>query len=132
MKRLRTLPLLLAFAAFTASALKASPPPPPLPIDQALKIAQDYLQQRGAAGQIQITGLVVEQSSPSVIYWYARWSAPIATGKKKENGLRIDMDGTITRFVDSPDSPSNNADWTGEKPPGQRREGARSIHGGAG
>ena len=131
MKRNRFLLSLLAFATLGASALAGSPLPT-LPIDQALKIAQDYLQQHGVADQIKITGLVVEQSSPKVIYWYAKWSAPIETGKKKENGLRIDMDGSITRFVDSPDSPSNNSTWAGEKPQGQRRMGARDMHGGAG
>jgi hypothetical protein len=130
MIRNRPLLILLAVATLGASALAATPVPT-LPIDQALKIAQDYLQQRGATGQIQIIGLVVEQASPSVYYWYAKWSGSISTGDKKENGLRIDMDGTITRFVNSPDNPSG-ADWVGEKPQGQRKMGARNIHGGAG
>ena len=122
---------LLAVATLGASALAGSPTPT-LPIDQALKIAQDYLQQKGLTGQIQILGLTVEQSSPKVVYWYAKWSAAVEDGKKRENGLRIDMDGTITRFVDSPDSPSSNANWKGEPPQGQRRLGARNIHGGGG
>jgi hypothetical protein len=131
MKRTRFLLALLASAALGMSALAASPAPT-LPIDQALKIAQDYLQQHGATGQVQIVGLTIEHASASVTYWYAKWSAAIEDGKKKENGLRIDMDGTITRFVDSPDSPSSNSNWEGEKPQGQRRMGARNIHGGGG
>ena len=128
MKRTRPLLPILVFFAWTVAAC-AGTPLPTLPIDQALKIAQDYLQQHGVAGQIQITGLVVEQASASVIYWYAKWSVPIENGKKLENGLRIDMGGSETRFVDSPNSPSSST-WVGEKPEGQRRFGSRNIHGG--
>lgn len=130
---MKRFPSFLALLACTALAIssQAATPLPTLPIEQALKIAQDYLQQRGVTGQIQITSLGVEQTSATVIYWYAKWSAPIQNGKKLENGLRIDMDGSVTRFVDSPDSPSSST-WVGEKPQGQRRYGSRDIHGGGG
>jgi len=130
---MKRFPSRLVVLACTALAFPshAAPPVPTLPIEQALKIAQDYLQQQGVTGQIQITSLGIEQPSGNVFYWYAKWSAPIEHGKKLENGLRIDMDGSVTRFVDSPDSPSSST-WVGEKPQGQRRFGARNIHGGGG
>jgi len=131
MKRFRPLLLCLALAALGASAFAADSAPT-LPIDQALKIAQGYLQEKGVAGQVQIVGLTVEHATAKTSYWYAKWSSLIDNGKKRENGLRIDMDGTITRFVEGNDSTITTSDgtvsrWGGEKPSGQRPVGARSM-----
>src|SRR5581483_4235679 len=94
--------------------------PPPLPIDQALKIAQDYLQKHGAT--CAIVGLTVERPTLHSSYWYARWSSPMtADGDRKETGLRIDMDGSLTRIMSAPHG--------GYEPPvGQRPVGARNLH----
>ena len=121
MKSLRLLPLILALAVSSVSALAADNVPA-LPIDQALKIAQDHLQKSGADRAI--VSLVVEQATFRTSYWFAKWSAPIEDGPKKEIGLRIDMDGTVTRFTTgSGTGPSGGH----ELPVGQRPIGARNI-----
>ena len=117
MKNLRLLSLVVALALSTLSVLAADNAPA-LPIDQALKIAQDHLQKGGVDRAI--VGLTLEQATFRSSYWYAKWSAPIEDGPKKEIGLRIDMDGTVTRFVTGPGGGH-------EPPPGQRPIGARSI-----
>jgi hypothetical protein len=117
MKNLRLLPLVVAIALSTFSALAADNVPA-LSIDQALKIAQDHLQKGGADRAV--IGLTLEQATFHSSYWYAKWSSPIDDGPKKEIGLRIDMDGTVTRFVTGPGG--------GHEPPvGQRPVGARSM-----
>jgi hypothetical protein len=120
MKKLRLLPLLAALAVSALSA-SAADAPPALTIDQALKIAQDYLQQHGAAADHQIVGLTLEKATMHSIYWYARWSPSIvAENTRKETGLRIEMDGSITRFVTAPGGGN-------ELPVGQRPQGARNM-----
>lgn len=117
MKSHRLLPLILALAVSSVSA-HAADNVPALPIGQALQIAQEHLQKGGV--ERAIVGLVLEQGTFHSTYWFAKWSAPIDDGPKKEIGLRIDMDGTITRFVTGPGG--------GHEPPvGQRPVGARSI-----
>jgi len=117
MKNLRLLPLVVALALSTITAVAADSTPA-LPIDQALKIAQDHLQKGGVDRAI--VGLVLEQATFKSSYWYAKWSSPIEDGARKEIGLRIDMDGTVTRFVTGPGGGH-------EPPPGQRPVGARSM-----
>lgn len=117
MKICHLLPLCIALAICSVSAVAADKAPA-LPIDQALKIAQDYLQKLGADRAI--VGLTLEQSTFHSAYWYAKWSSPVGDGARKETGLRIDMDGTITRFLTAPGG--------GYEPPvGQRPQGARNI-----
>jgi len=117
MKKLRLLPVLLAVLAFAGSALAADAPT--LPIDQALKIAQDYLAKHGAADH-QVIGLTLEQASLHSTYWYAHWSPAIEDGTRKQTGLRIEMDGSVTLFVTAPGG--------GNEPPvGQRKFGARNM-----
>lgn len=119
MKNLRLLSLVAAVTlssvpAFAADATGIS-------IDQALKIAQNYLQKSGKAADVQIIGLVYEKSSFKEGYWWAKWSHAVAVdGDRKETGLRIDPDGTVTRFVSAPGG-------TFEPPAGQRPIGARSM-----
>lgn len=117
MKSIRLLLLILTLAVSSVSAFAADNVPA-LPIDQALKIAQDHLQKGGIDRAI--VSLVLEQNTLRSTYWYAKWSTPIDDGPKKEIGLRIDMDGTVTRFVTGPGG--------GHEPPvGQRPVGARNI-----
>jgi hypothetical protein len=111
------LSLILALALSSLSAL-ADDKAPSLPIDQALKIAQDHLQKE--APDRSVVGLTLEQATFHSSYWYAKWSSPIDDGPRKEIGLRIDMDGTVTRFVTGPGGGH-------EPPPGQRPVGARSM-----
>jgi hypothetical protein len=121
MKNLRLLPLVVAIALSTSSAFAADTPN--LPIDRALKIAQDYLQKSGTGEKIQIVGLTYEQTSLHAGYWYAKWSHAVQAAddnSRKETGLRIDMDGTVTRFLSAPGGRY-------EPPVGQRPVGARSM-----
>jgi hypothetical protein len=119
MKKLRLFPLVLALMAFAMPAFAADKAPA-LPIDQALKIAQDYLQQHGA-GDHAIVGLTVEQATVGKSYWYAHWTPGIETdGNRKQTGLRIEMDGSVTIFVTAPGGGH-------ELPVGQRPIGARNI-----
>jgi hypothetical protein len=119
MKNLHLLPLTAVLALlFMAAPALADEKPPALPIDQALKIAQDYLQKHGAT--CAIVGLTVERPTLHSSYWYAKWSSPVTDGERKESGLRIDMDGTIARIVSAPHG--------GYEPPvGQRPVGARNM-----
>ncbi|HSI11404.1 MAG TPA: hypothetical protein VK961_05145 [Chthoniobacter sp.] len=120
MKTLRSLALTAVLAVTSLSAFAADKAPN-LPIDQALKIAQDYLQKSGNPSGVQIVGLTYEQASLRSSFWYAKWSSSVdVDGSRKETGLRIDMDGTITRFVTGPGGGH-------EPPPGQRPVGARSM-----
>lgn len=118
MKNLRILPLVAALTLSSVSAFAADAPS--LSIDQALKIAQDYLQKSGSSAKVQIVGLVYERSSLKPGYWWAKWSHAVADGDRKETGLRIDQDGTVTRFVSAPGGAF-------EPPAGQRPVGARSM-----
>ena len=118
MKNFRLLSLVAVFAFATVSAFAADAPT--LPIDQALKIAQDYLQKSGSAAGVQIVGLVYEKSTMRSGYWWAKWSHAVEDGNRKETGLRIEMDGTVTRFVTAPGGAF-------EPPVGQRPVGARSM-----
>lgn len=104
--------VLLTHAAIAADRL------PALSIDQALKLAQDYLQQRGGGGRY-IAGINLEAGTLRAnYYWYVRWSSSIpGEAKKSETGLRIDMDGSLTKLVTAP----------AEVPSGQRPVGARNI-----
>src|ERR1700693_486494 len=98
MKTLRLLPLIIALAFTTLPAIAADDAA--ITIDQALKIAQDYLQKSGADRSI--VGITLERSPLGSGYWWAKWSSVISDGTHKESGLRIDMDGSITRFLAAP------------------------------
>ena len=103
---------LVAFAFTTHAADKA----PALPIEGALKIAQDYL--KGKDGARVIVALTLETATlRGETYWFAKWSAPILGGEKPELGLRIEMNGDLTKIVGGGAVPGV----------GQQRQGARNI-----
>ena len=117
MKTFRLLAMILALAVATLPAVAADTSSS-ITIDQALKIAEDYLQKSGTDRSI--VGITLEKSTLGTSYWWAKWSSSIGDGTRKETGLRIDMDGTLTRFVTAPGGGH-------ELPPGQRPVGARNI-----
>ena len=119
MSTFRLLPLLVALAVATLPVFAADNAPA-ITIDQALKIAQDYLEKSGAAADHQIVGITLERSTVGTSYWWAKWSSAIGYGWRKETGLRIDLDGSLTRFVSAP---SGGYD----RPVGQRPQGARNM-----
>lgn len=98
MKKLRLLCATLALSALTFTA-QAAEKAPALPIEQALKLAQGYLQRN--APKASIVGLTLEKGAllGGKYRWYAKWSAPIRRDGKKEVGLEIAMDGALTRVV---------------------------------
>ena len=115
MKTRRCLLAVLALVAF-AFTTHAVDKAPALPIEGALKIAQDYL--KGKDGVRTIVALTLEHATlRGETYWFAKWSAPILGGDKPELGLRIDMSGELTKVVGGGPVPG----------PGQQRMGARNI-----
>lgn len=121
MKYLRLLALVVTFFApvFPSSAADKSGT---LPIDQALKIAQDYLAQHQATDH-QIISIALEAGAVNAMYWYAHWTPAITDGQKKLLGMRVEMNGSSSLVVTGPSG--------GYDPPvGQRKWGARNLHGG--
>jgi len=89
--------LSLATLVTTASAA------PTLTIEQAIKVANDALKERGLTGQTWITGATLESTSMGgkTQVWVVKWNAPIVIEPtKRETGLEIQMDGTYARYVD--------------------------------
>jgi len=102
---------LVAFA-FPAQAEKAAV----LPIETALKLAQDYL--KGQPNPPTIVALTLDDVTiRGRKIWYARWSAPIFGGDKPQIGLQIEMSGELVKVVTG----------AGEPGPGRRRYGARDM-----
>ncbi len=98
--------------AFPARAEKA----PTLPIDAALKLAQDYL--KGQPNPPAIVALTLEEATlRGRKIWYAKWSQPIFGGPKPEVGLQIEMNGEFVKVVTG----------AGEPGKGQRRYGVRDM-----
>ena len=133
MKRLSLLLVILALGAMSAT-LCASDTAPALNIEAALKIAQDYLKSAAPSDPRFLAALSIER--PTVTgapYWYARWSSPIVGGSKSEIGLRIDMDGTLTKVV-SEGGGGSNVTWGGNGPSvpvpgiGSQKFGVRNMH----
>ena len=98
MKTLRRLLAVLALCA-CAFTTRAAEPAPAMPIGEALKIAQGYLERNGAKPAI--VALTLEKSAllSGTRHWYAKWSAPVLRDGKREIGLEIAMDGALTRIV---------------------------------
>ncbi len=118
------LPALFAALAFVSLAAEAAPPA--LPIDQALKLAQDYLSERGLADAHYIGSLSLESATLTggEIFWLAKWVPSISADGKKESALRINMDGSLVRLTSGGATGSAGAR---SDAPGIRRIGARSI-----
>jgi hypothetical protein len=75
---------------------------PPLPVDQAAKIASDYLKEN-ARTDTWITSITLEQTSMSSgkQIWSVKWNLPVAlSDTKRETGLEISMDGSYARYTE--------------------------------
>lgn len=109
------------FAVVAAALLAAAFPTqaaevPALPIDAALKIAQNYMKEQG--GQRVIVAMTLEQQTlRGKKYWYVKWASPVYGGANPELGLQIEMNGELSKVVSNP----------GEAPKGQRRYGVRDM-----
>ena len=91
--------------ALSASWAVASPGPK-LPVERAAALAQQHLKERGLDDRVFVRALLLETTTVArgQKYWYARWSESVVAGdeQKKEVGLRINMDGSLVRVVESP------------------------------
>jgi hypothetical protein len=94
--------LLTALALTTVSGLLSAHAAPPLSIDKALKIANDYLKENGRTDTA-ITGISLEKTSigGSKTVWTVRWESPVLlSDTKRETGLEIAMDGSYARYTE--------------------------------
>ena len=98
MKRFAALLSLASVLTFAAGAAEN----PPLPIEKALKIANDYIKENKREG-IFIKSISLDPTSFShnQFVWAAMWSAPIVLeGGKRETGVEISADGSLARYVE--------------------------------
>jgi len=96
---MRRILFLLSFSILVANGSAA----PELSIEQAIKVANDTLKERGLTGQTWITGVTLESTAMAgkTQIWVVKWNAPIVIDTaKRETGLEIQMDGTYARYVD--------------------------------
>lgn len=91
---------LLAFAI--AASVTSAQAAPDLPIEKALKIANQYLKESGRSGTA-IVGITLERTSMTGTkqVWAVKWEAPIVLSEtKRETGLEIAMDGSYARYTE--------------------------------
>ena len=94
--------LLTALAIAAAFVTTSAHAAPPLSIDKALKIANEYLKENGRSGTA-ITGITLENTSITggKSVWSVRWGAPVLlSDTKRETGLEIAMDGSYARYTE--------------------------------
>lgn len=94
--------LLTALTLTAAFAFTSAHAAPPLPIDKALKIANEYLKENGR-GDTAITSITLEQTSigGGKSVWAVRWETPVLlSDTKRETGLEIGMDGSTARYTE--------------------------------
>jgi hypothetical protein len=134
-KRFSLLLVMLALGAMPFS-MRAADKAPALDIEGALKIAQNYLKGASPADPRFLSGLSLERPTMTgAPYWYARWSSPIVGAGKAEIGLRIDMDGSLTKVVSEGGGGGSSAKWGGDGSPsvpvpgvGSQKWGVRNMH----
>jgi hypothetical protein len=93
---------LLTALALTVSGLMSAHAAPPLSIEKALKIANEYLKENGRTDTA-ITGISLEKTSigGSKTVWAVRWETPVLlSDTKRETGLEIAMDGSYARYTE--------------------------------
>lgn len=92
---------LLIAACVLAWSCLVQAAPPALPIEKALRLAQDYLQEKGLAAAHHVGGITLEDSTifGGEKFWFARWVPAIRIEQKSEAGVRVNMDGSLVRLV---------------------------------
>jgi hypothetical protein len=93
---MKTLALTLIFATTALAG-------PSLPIEKAVKIAQDWLKDAGQKDSNFIAAVSLDPTAltRSEFVWAVRWNTPIQLEEtKRETGIEIAMDGTVARYVD--------------------------------
>ena len=100
---MRRLILLAATALIAGTSSMVAAPGPQLPLTQAARLAQEHLKERGLDNRVFISALMLESTAVARgrQYWYARWSQEVKADEKTEVGLRINMDGSLVRVLES-------------------------------
>jgi hypothetical protein len=94
--------LLTALALTAAFGFTVAHAAPPLSIDKALKIANEYLKENGRSDTA-ITSITLTQTSITGgnVVWAIRWETPVLlSDTKRETGLEIGMDGSTARYTE--------------------------------
>ena len=76
---------------------------PALPIEKAVKIANEWLKDAGQKDANFIAAISLDPTAltRSEYIWAVRWNTPIQLDdSKRETGIEIAMDGTVARYVD--------------------------------
>jgi len=99
--------LLTLVAALVLSVNGSFAATPPVDAMKAAKIATDYLNSLGGSERF-ITSVTLDRGAmiSGKQSWMVRWSKSIDDGLDKEIGLRVKMDGSIARVVESKASKS--------------------------
>jgi hypothetical protein len=78
--------------------------PPSVTAQDAARLADEYLKERGLLASTYIQSITIEQAAllKPDRHWLVKWDAPIAVEgmRKKEIGLKITFEGKVTRLVD--------------------------------
>src|SRR6266511_558394 len=93
---------LTALALTTVFGLMSAQAAPPLSIDKALKIANEYLKENGRTDTA-IAGINLEKTSlgGGKTVWTIRWETPVLlSDTKRETGLEMAMDGSYARYTE--------------------------------
>ena len=89
---------LASMATFSCMAADA----PAIGVEKAAKIGADYLAGQKAGGNY-IVSVTLESTAlvGGTRSWMVRWAAPLRADGNNEIGLRVKMDGSVARVVDS-------------------------------
>jgi hypothetical protein len=127
---------MFVLGTMSATLRAADPGAPAINIEGAMKIAQNYLKGASPSDPRSLVALSLERPSMTgAAYWYARWSAPIVGAGKPEVGLRIDMDGSLTKVIsEGGGGGSARTTWGASGPSvpvpgvGSQKFGVRNMH----
>jgi hypothetical protein len=104
---------ILALALLCTTSLSLAQPA--LPIEKAVKIANDWLKEAGQKDSNFIAGISLDPTALTrrEFVWAVRWNSPIQLEEtKRETGIEIAMDGTVARYVDKTTPAQTNTPGT--------------------
>lgn len=98
-----SLGLLLALAILRSQLLAGAPQ---LPISKAILIAENAIRSRQLETSVFIQSVSLERASftSSESFWVVKWDHPVPASnpRNREVGMKIRMDGTVSRLVKEP------------------------------
>lgn len=105
---MKTIFCLLLFALAPLVPLLADEAPP-VSARQALDIAEKNLADRGLTKELYVYSVTLTQTSilNNQSYWFVKWSHPIPASnpRNREIGMKVTMEGVVTRLVKEPGKP---------------------------